>query len=109
MKISEQLQSSASRMPFIIVVLAIGARSGLAASPQVPALPAQNAGYVDYARTNLPLLFQAGPGVLDNTPVDNQMTDAGATLGRVLFYDKRLSHDNSTSCSSCHKQANGFS
>jgi cytochrome c peroxidase len=46
---------------------------------------------------------------LDNTPADNLLTDAGATLGRVLFYDKRLSHDDGTSCASCHKQTNGFS
>lgn len=29
-------------------------------------------------------------------------------LGRVLFYDKQLSVNNSVSCSSCHKQAFGF-
>ena len=27
----------------------------------------------------------------DNTPVGNDISDAGATLGRVLFYDKNLS------------------
>ena len=30
------------------------------------------------------------------------------TLGRVLFYDKNLSADNSVACGSCHQQANGF-
>ncbi len=45
----------------------------------------------------------------DNTPVDNQITDAGATLGRVLFYDKALSVDFSISCSSCHQQEFAFS
>jgi cytochrome c peroxidase len=44
----------------------------------------------------------------DNTPVGNDITDLGATLGRVLFYDKRLSRNNTISCSSCHDQANGF-
>ncbi|MDX1446596.1 cytochrome-c peroxidase [Lishizhenia sp.] len=44
----------------------------------------------------------------DNTPAYNPITDAGATLGRVLFYDKALSVDQSTSCASCHKQAHGF-
>jgi cytochrome c peroxidase len=43
----------------------------------------------------------------DNT-VGNPITDAGATLGRVLFYDKRLSKNNSISCSSCHQQAHAF-
>jgi cytochrome c peroxidase len=31
-----------------------------------------------------------------------------ATLGRVLFYDKRLSHNFMIACASCHKQENGF-
>jgi cytochrome c peroxidase len=30
------------------------------------------------------------------------------TLGRVLFYDRQLSINNSVSCSSCHKQALAF-
>ncbi len=39
----------------------------------------------------------------------NPITDKGATLGRVLFYDKNLSANNTISCSSCHLQANAFS
>ena len=76
----------------------------------VPALPAVDAGYVDYAVTNLPTYYAPGTAVGDtnNTPSDNAITDAGATLGRVLFYDKRLSHNNSLSCSSCHQQDTGF-
>lgn len=31
-----------------------------------------------------------------------------ATLGRVLFYDSRMSLNNTVSCASCHNQANGF-
>jgi cytochrome c peroxidase len=84
--------------------------SGVAAPPQVPSLPSQPAGYVKYAVDDLPAHFKNGPvAALDNTPADNLLTDAGATLGRVLFYDKRLSHDGGVSCSSCHRQARGFS
>jgi len=43
----------------------------------------------------------------DNTAA-NPVTDRGATLGRVLFYDKNLSADNSVSCASCHIQADAF-
>lgn len=43
----------------------------------------------------------------DNTGT-NTITDAKATLGRVLFYDKNLSIDNTISCGSCHKQASAF-
>ncbi|MBG7606921.1 MAG: cytochrome-c peroxidase [Verrucomicrobia bacterium] len=44
----------------------------------------------------------------DNTPAGNEITDLGATLGRVLFYDKRLSRNDTVSCSSCHNQQDGF-
>lgn len=44
----------------------------------------------------------------DNTPANNPLTDAGATLGRVLFYDKKLSADNTIACASCHLQQHAF-
>lgn len=44
----------------------------------------------------------------DNSPIGNPVTDAGATLGRVLFYDQQLSANNHISCASCHVQAFGF-
>ncbi len=44
----------------------------------------------------------------DNSAL-NPVTDKGATLGRVLFYDKNLSSNNTISCASCHQQANAFS
>jgi cytochrome c peroxidase len=44
----------------------------------------------------------------DNTG-NNPIINAKATLGRVLFYDKKLSIDNTISCASCHKQAFAFS
>jgi cytochrome c peroxidase len=47
--------------------------------------------------------------MVDNTPRDNPVTDAGATLGRVLFYDTRLSGSNTVACASCHQQSRAFS
>ena len=44
----------------------------------------------------------------DNTPANNPLTDAGATLGRVLFYDKQLSADNTIACASWHLQQHAF-
>lgn len=38
----------------------------------------------------------------------NVITNAGATLGRVLFYDKRLSVTNTIACGNCHEQQRGF-
>lgn len=53
---------------------------------------------------------QSIPGYItkDNT-AGNPITDEGATLGRILFYDKNLSSNNTISCSSCHQQENAFS
>ncbi len=45
---------------------------------------------------------------LDNTAKDNRLSDAGATLGRVLFYDKQLSKNNTIACASCHDQELAF-
>lgn len=45
----------------------------------------------------------------DNTPPNNPITNNGATLGRVLFYDRSLSRNFTTSCGSCHQQSHGFS
>lgn len=41
-------------------------------------------------------------------PLNNPITDAGATLGRVLFFDPQLSRGVTVSCSSCHHQSLGF-
>jgi cytochrome c peroxidase len=92
-----------------------GATGSATPAPTVPGpvLPAVPFDYVATAVTNLPphLANLQGPGGLraDNTPPGNPITNAGATLGRVLFYDKRLSLNDAVSCASCHQQAKGFS
>ena len=63
----------------------------------------------DYANIPLPSFANATVMSFDNTPTNNQITNQGATLGRVLFYDTKLSANNSTSCASCHLQENSFS
>ena len=64
----------------------------------------------NYASIALPAYLNSPPiqGQI-NTPGDNPITDNGATLGRVLFYDKNLSANNTISCASCHKPELGFS
>lgn len=42
-------------------------------------------------------------------PGDNPMTEEGVLLGRMLFYEKRLSLDGTISCGSCHAPAVAFS
>lgn len=41
-------------------------------------------------------------------PADNPMSEAKVELGRHLFYDGRLSADETIACSSCHDQAKAF-
>ncbi len=53
--------------------------------------------------------FQTAAVDNDNTPSTNPISDAGATLGRVLFYDTKLSANDTVSCASCHLQAFAFS
>lgn len=63
----------------------------------------------NYANPTLPNYLTA-PNIIAqiNTPAGNQVTDWGATLGRVLFYDKNLSLNKTISCASCHKPQNAF-
>lgn len=42
------------------------------------------------------------------TKINNLRNNHIATLGRVLFYDKALSIDNTVSCASCHDQSLAF-
>lgn len=63
----------------------------------------------NYSNVQYPTTFTSYVFTFDNTPLDNQITDDGATLGRVLFYDKKLSLNETVSCASCHIQENGFS
>ena len=41
-------------------------------------------------------------------PADNPVTAETVALGRTLFYDKKLSVDNSLACASCHNPVSGF-
>lgn len=70
--------------------------------PQLPATP--------YRYHELPPHFKTQFGIAraDNTPTNNQPSDAITALGRVLFHDKRLSANDKISCSSCHLQEFGF-
>ncbi len=73
----------------------------------LPVLPDQ---LFNYRQINIPTYLQEA---LDSSntpflPLLEELTDAGATLGRVLFHDKKLSANQSISCASCHQQASSF-
>jgi len=76
----------------------------VASEPLLPAEP------YNYEARIFPAYFLADPllNLLNTLNDGNQVTNEGATLGRVLFYDKNLSVNNTISCASCHHQENGF-
>jgi cytochrome c peroxidase len=39
---------------------------------------------------------------------DNKLTEQGVKLGRMLFYEKKLSGDGTQACASCHRQEHAF-
>jgi len=43
-----------------------------------------------------------------NVPADNPMSEEKVLLGRFLFYDKRLSGNETQACASCHQQEHAF-
>ena len=54
-----------------------------------------------------PMWLKPGAGQVKDFR-DNPMTRAKIELGRQLFFDKRLSADNTISCASCHEPEKGF-
>lgn len=56
----------------------------------------------------LPATF--APPVLqrEDRTIGAPITDAGATLGRVLFFERKLSRNDSLSCAGCHAQSLAF-
>jgi len=62
----------------------------------------------NYANVSLPAYYDAQVAATDNTPTNNPVTNAGGTLGRVIFNDTRLSTTGTVACASCHQQALGF-
>lgn len=58
---------------------------------------------------NTPYTLEYGELPVPQIPTDNPLTVQGVKLGRMLFYENRLSGDNSMSCASCHRQEHAFS
>lgn len=86
-------------LPGVALLLAAGCRpdSDLADQPA----PAGPAAFAPAVPANLPQIVPS--------PVRNPLTREGVLLGRKLFYDVRLSGNNSISCASCHQPDRAFS
>ena len=61
----------------------------------------------NYSNPNYPIHYINSVGDT-NEPANNQTTDEGAILGRILFFDKQLSINDAVSCASCHQQGIAF-
>lgn len=62
----------------------------------------------NYANPALPAYYDNTVNQIDNTPANDPVNDALATLGQVMFYDRALSTDGTVSCAACHQQGLGF-
>lgn len=63
---------------------------------------------VDYKNEEIPLNFPKEFPQANYFFAENKPTKYGIQLGKKLFNDKRLSEDNTISCSSCHLKSNAF-
>lgn len=61
-----------------------------------------------YSVLRLPRHYVGGPYTHWDNSGGSLITDAGATLGRVLFHDRQLSVSGTVACSSCHIQRYAF-
>ena len=91
------------RFLLIVVIVAVAAAfvgcmpEEVSPKARVPVLPSE---VYEYATLPQPASFNPfGDSIIDNEV---------ATLGRVLFYDQRLSQNNRVSCGSCHRQQYAF-
>ena len=68
--------------------------------------------YLADAANHEPLVLEAPLGITTDlnsrVPADNPMTPAKVELGRQLYFDKRLSRDETISCATCHDPAKGW-
>ena len=89
-------------------VLAVGLATMAAAQPAAPAQAARPAAQVVRSGTwsmTLPLGLPADSVYI---PAGNPMSDEKVALGKLLYFDPRLSKDDTISCASCHNPFHGF-
>jgi len=87
-------------LPVIVLLIGCVKDESLTVREVVPRLPDEMYAYKGQ-------VFPSHPGSWAVNRL-NSITDDRATLGRVLFYDTRLSVSNTISCGSCHRQSHAF-
>ena len=88
----------------IALWLALAAGAACRRTPPPPAAPPPAA-----PAAAGPFVWRLPPGIPDPAvPADNPMSDAKVDLGRRLFYDTRLSQNQTYACATCHRQEHAF-
>lgn len=96
----------ASVSPILIVLVAVAVSlPSLTENRDQPLSAKQNHEILGPSRV-LPLGLESAEYYV---PKNNPATRAKIELGRLLFFDKRLSADDSVACASCHSPDKGFS
>lgn len=84
----------------LVLIFGPGCGDGKGTEPPPPPPPPPDPERIELLVPGFPAIVQ---------PNDNLATRQGVSLGRRLFYDPRLSLNNSQSCGSCHAPAFAFS
>jgi cytochrome c peroxidase len=95
-----------NRLPILLTIsaLVLALVACRRPKPEEPDAPGPGGGHV-----TTPYALAIPPGFPPMPiPADNPLTVEGVKLGRHLFYEKRLSGDNTMSCASCHLQTHAF-
>jgi cytochrome c peroxidase len=87
----------------VVLFLGLAACNETKPEPVPPVEPPPGLGGATPFEWNNPPFFQQMV-----IPDDNPFTVEGIDLGRQLFYDERLSGDNTQSCADCHVQEDSF-
>jgi len=100
--------------PYALLPLVIGADHGAGSAQQDPEASPE-AGVRTVAATASPAGAETAPSPpplatlpAPKGPPDNPITEEKRELGRLLFFDARMSGDGSLSCASCHPPGTGW-
>jgi len=90
----------------VAVLLSLGVGPSYAADEAAPAVkPARETSKSGNFSLDLPLGLQAGAAYI---PDNNPLSAVKISLGKLLYFDPRLSKDETISCASCHNPFHGF-
>lgn len=111
MSAAEGSQPMSRLMQYLLLTAAVAVpQAGAAQQTATPAAAAATAPPAQVVKSGnwsleLPLGLQAAQAYI---PADNPMSVEKIELGKLLYFDARLSKDRSISCASCHNPYHGF-